>query len=102
MPRTALIAPHLQRIKRDEFPKQITLQKARRLRSINLEIAKFRQCANLTLYGVVIDSLKVLPRLASGSLRDSCPQDFRPDSPHGLSCFIGLHEHPHNAHLSET
>ena len=102
MPRTALIAPHLRRIKHDEFPKQITLRKARRLRSINLEIAKFRQCANLTLYGVFIDSLKVLPQLVSGSLRDICPQDFSPASPHGRSCFIALHEHPHNEDLLET
>ena len=102
MPRTALIAPDLRRIKRDEFPKQITLRKDRWLRSINLEIAKFRQCANLTLYGVFIDSLKVLPRLVSGTLRDSCPQDLSPASPHGLPCFIELHEHPHSEHLLVT
>ena len=45
-----------------EFPRQITLQKAKWLRSINHEIAKFRQDANLTLYYVIVDGFEFLPR----------------------------------------
>ena len=60
------------RIKLQMFSRQITSQKAKWLRNINREIAKFCQGANRTLHRVLIDSLRALPRISQRiPLRDS-------------------------------